>query len=111
MSEWSFLTNHGMVLSLISKQPRITGLEISREIGITERAVRRIISDLVAAGYISKKKEGRCIKYRINPNKTMRHDLHQEVVIGDLLEALKCKRKEKSLSKKNPGNLSAAEVS
>jgi len=111
MSEWSFLTSHGMVLSLISKQPRITGLEISREIGITERAVRRIISNLVDAGYISKKKEGRCIKYRINPNKTLRHDLHQEVVIGDLLEALKCKRNEKPLSRKDPGNFGEAGVS
>ena len=111
MSEWSFLTNHGMVLSLISKQPRITGLEISREIGITERAVRRIISDLVAAGYISKKKEGRCIKYRINPNKTMRHDLHQEVVIGDLLEVMGCKRRVKTLPSKDTSTLSAAEVS
>jgi predicted transcriptional regulator len=57
MPEWSFLTSHGLVLSLISKQPRITGLELSREIGITERAVRRVISDLVAAGYIDKKKK------------------------------------------------------
>ena len=101
MSEWSFLTSHGMVLSLISKQPRITGLEISREIGITERAVRRVISNLVGAGYISKKKEGRCIKYRINPNQAMRHELYQEIVVGDLLEALGWKRRGKSLPKKD----------
>jgi DNA-binding MarR family transcriptional regulator len=106
MSEWSFLTSHGLVLSLISKQPRITGIELSREIGITERAVRRVISDLVNNGYISKKKEGRCIKYRINPNLPMRHDTHQEIVIGDLLEALGWKRRRKSLSK--AGNKQAA---
>ena len=54
MSEWSFLTNHGMVLGLVPKQPRITGLQISQQIGITERAVRSIISDLDTAGYINK---------------------------------------------------------
>ena len=101
MSEWSFLTSHGMVLGLISKKPKITGLEISQEIGITERAVRRVISDLVNAGYISKKKEGRCIKYRIKPNMTMRHELHQTIVVGDLLEALGWKRRRKSLPKGN----------
>ena len=103
MTEWSFLTSHGLILSLISKKPRITGLELSREIGITERAVRSVISDMVTAGYISKKKEGRCIKYRINPNLTMRHDTQQEIVIGDLLEALGWKRKRKSLPKGDTG--------
>jgi biotin operon repressor len=95
MSEWSFLTSHSLVLSLISKKPRITGLEISKEIGITERAVRKVISDLVAEGYISKKKEGRCIRYRINPEMPLRHELHQEVAIGDMLEALGWKRRKK----------------
>jgi len=93
MFEWSFITSHGMVLGLIAKQPRITGLEISQKIGITERAVRRIISDLFEAGYISKKKEGRCIRYRINPDMGMRHDLHQEIVVGDFLETLGWKRR------------------
>ena len=101
MSGWSFLTSHGMVLSLISKQPRVTGLEISREIGITERAVRRIISDLVTEGYINKNKEGRCIRYSVNPDKTMRHELHQKVAIGDLLEALGCKRVENEFQHKH----------
>ena len=103
MSEWSFITSHGLVLSFISKYPRITGLEISKNIGITERAVRRVISDLVAAGYISKKKEGRCIKYRINPNLPMRHDTQQEIIVGDLLEALGWKRRRKSLPKRDTG--------
>jgi predicted transcriptional regulator len=93
MSEWSFLTNHSLVLSLISKHPKITGLELSKSIGITERAVRKVIADLDAAGYIRKKKEGRCIRYRINPDLTLRHKSHKEIAIGDLLEALGWKRR------------------
>ena len=97
MAEWSFLTNHGLVLSLISKRSKITGIELSQAIGITERAVRKVIADLDSAGYIKKKREGRCIRYRINPEMPLRHGLHQEVVIGDLLEALGWKRKGKPI--------------
>jgi predicted transcriptional regulator len=88
MSEWTFLTNHSLVLSLISRHSRITGLELSREVGITERAVRKVIADLETAGYIEKNKEGRCIRYRINPDLTLRHKSYQEIAIGDFLETL-----------------------
>jgi len=95
MPEWAFLTNHALVLSFIAKQPRITARELSTAIGITERAVRKMIADLDAAGYISKKREGRRIKYRINPELSLRHDAHQEIAIGDFLEALGWKRRRK----------------
>jgi predicted transcriptional regulator len=73
---------------LISRHARINGLELSREIGITERAVRKVIANLETAGYINKNKEGRCIRYRINPDLTLRHKTHQEVAIGDFLQTL-----------------------
>ncbi|MDH5770765.1 MAG: helix-turn-helix domain-containing protein [Candidatus Bathyarchaeota archaeon] len=92
MPKWTFLTNHALVLSSIAKQPRITAREISVTIGITERAVRKIIADLDAAEYISKKKEGRRIMYRINHDLSLRHGTYQEVAVGDFLEALGCGR-------------------
>ena len=95
MPEWAFLTNHALVLSFIAKQPRITARELSTAIGITERAVRKMIADLDAAGYISKKREGRRIRYRIDPELSLRHDSHQEIAIGDFLEALGWKRRRK----------------
>ena len=49
MSEWTFLTRHAAVLSLIAKQPRITAIELAHQTGVTERAVRKIIADLYAA--------------------------------------------------------------
>jgi DNA-binding transcriptional ArsR family regulator len=93
MAEWSFLTNHSLVLSLIARNHRITGLELSKAIGITERAVRKVIADLDATGYIKKKREGRYIRYRINPDLSLRHQSHQEIAIGDFLEALGWKRR------------------
>jgi len=95
MPEWMFLTNHALVLSSIAKQPRITARELSMTVGITERAVRKIIADLDTAGYIRKKREGRRIRYRVNPELSLRHDAHQEIAIGDFLEALGWKRRRK----------------
>ena len=88
MAEWTFITKHAVALSLIARHPRITALEIGAAMGLTERVVRKIIADLYAAGYISKKREGRGIRYRINPDLPMRHDTHREVAIGDFLETL-----------------------
>ena len=104
MPGWKFLTNHALVLCLIAQQPRITAREISGAIGITEKATRNIINDLEADEYVTKKKEGRRLRYRIDPDMPLRHDLQQDKAIGDLLEVLgwkprKRKRKESDVPK------------
>ena len=93
MPEWTFLTNHALVLSYLAKQPSITAREISIDCGITERAIRKIIADLEEAGYIRKKKVGRGMRYRINPDLLMRHNTYDEIAIGDFLQALGWKRR------------------
>ncbi|MEW6033302.1 MAG: winged helix-turn-helix domain-containing protein [Chloroflexota bacterium] len=88
MPEWTFLTNHALVLGFLARHPRITAREVSLAIGITERATRKIIADLDDAGYIKKKREGRRIRYRINPDLPLRHTIHQDTAIGDFLRIL-----------------------
>src|SRR5438874_13612770 len=66
MPAWSFLTNHGLVLTYVGRNPDSTGLEIARQVGITERAVRKIVDDLSTAGYIEREKVGRRNRYSIN---------------------------------------------
>jgi predicted DNA-binding transcriptional regulator YafY len=95
MGEWTFVTNHALVLSFIARQPRITAREMATSIGITERTVRKIIADLDAAGYINKKKQGRGIRYHINPELSLRHDAHREIAVGDFLGALGWRRQPK----------------
>ena len=95
MPEWTFLTKHALVLSLIAKHPESTGRELADAIGITERAVRRVIADLDAAEYIKKKRVGRGMRYYINPHLFLRHSTHQEIAIGDFLQALGLKRRQK----------------
>ncbi len=88
MSEVRLLTNHAMVLSHIAHQPFITAREISDIIGITERATRRIIDDLLAANYITKKREGRRNRYRISPERAISSPGLEKVAMGYLLEML-----------------------
>ncbi len=95
MPEWGFLTNHALVLSIIARQPRITARDISATLGITERSVRKIIADLELNGYISKKKEGRRLRYRINPDLPLRHETQWDTAIGSFLELLGWKRRRK----------------
>ena len=86
MPGWKFLTNHALVLCLVAQQPRVTGREIANSVGITEKATRNIINDLEADGYITKKREGRRIRYRIDPDLPLRHETQQDSSIGNLLE-------------------------
>lgn len=91
MSRWTFVTNHAVVLSFIGRHPSITARELAEEIGITERAVRRIIAELDSGGYIGKAKEGRRVRYTINPRLSLRHKTQSDKVVGDLLNALGCR--------------------
>src|SRR4030042_1389488 len=88
MPDWTFITKHAVVLSLIAKHQRITARELGTYLGVTERAVRKIIADLFAAGYIGKKREGRGVRYSINPELPLRQDTHREIAIGDMLTSL-----------------------
>lgn len=96
MPGWSFLTNHAVVLSYIAHYPRITALDLAQAAGITERAVRKIIADLLDAGYLTIKREGRRSHYHVNPDLPLRHAGYEEGAVGYLLEALGWKRRKRS---------------
>jgi predicted ArsR family transcriptional regulator len=102
MPGWKFLTNHAQVLCLIAQRPRITARDISNIVGITEKATRNIINDLEYDGYVTKKKEGRRIKYRFDPSLSLRSEAQQDKAIGDLLEILGWKRRKNQAKKKTP---------
>lgn len=87
-SQWTFLTNHAVVLGYIARHKRITALELANEVGITERATRRIIADLLEEGYITKEREGRRNRYNIVPDLSLRHPTDDEAEIGALLRVL-----------------------
>ncbi len=92
MATWLLLTNHALVLYYLARKPLITAREVAQEIGITERAVRKIIADLDAAKYINKAKEGRRVRYTINPDAALRKLPQSEVPILDFLKVLGWKK-------------------
>jgi predicted transcriptional regulator len=96
MGEWTFVTNYSLVLVYLAKHPRITARELATSIGITERAIRKIIADLEAEHYISKEKEGRRVRYFINSKLPFRHQTQQDKSIGKLLRVLGWREKRNS---------------
>ena len=53
LQKWTFITNHGLVLSYIFHNPTSTAREIANYIGVTERTTHKIISDLEEEGSVS----------------------------------------------------------
>jgi predicted transcriptional regulator len=87
-ARWSFLTNHAQVLLCIAHDPEIRLREIGVTVGITERAAHRIVSELAAAGYISRERNGRRNHYTIQSHLGLPEPLARERKIGDLLAIL-----------------------
>ena len=85
---WTFLTNHAHVLFCLAESPSARLRDVADRVGITERAVQRIVSDLHEEGYISIHKEGRRNSYSINERMTLRHPVEEGVCIKDLLGLL-----------------------
>ena len=88
---WTFITNHGLVLSYISHNQRSTAREIANHIGVTERTTHKIISDLEMTGYIERRKNGRRNEYRVDPELPLRHHTKQDILVSELLDALTAK--------------------
>jgi DNA-binding MarR family transcriptional regulator len=85
---WSFLTNHARVLLCIAHDPGIRLRDIGEAVGITERAAHRIVVELAAAGYISRRRDGRRNHYTIQSHLPLPDRLAREQKIGDLLATL-----------------------
>jgi DNA-binding IclR family transcriptional regulator len=85
---WSFLTNHAQVLLCIAHDPGVRLREIGEAVGITERAAHRIVVELAAAGYISRRRNGRRNRYTIKSHLTLPDALVRDQKIGDLLAVL-----------------------
>ena len=90
-SVWTFITNHGLILSYLHHNPRSTVREIAEHVGITQRATHKIISDLELEGYIVRRKEGRRNVYRVDPELPLRHHTKEEIMLSELLKALTAK--------------------
>jgi hypothetical protein len=85
MRDWTFLSNYGHVLVCLARNRDVRLRDVAEEVGITERAVQKIVRDLQSADFVVVSKHGRCNRYRINKRKTLRHELEAHCTVGKLL--------------------------
>jgi DNA-binding MarR family transcriptional regulator len=85
---WTFLTNHAHVLAVLHSDPEKVLREVAIEVGITERAVQRIVQDLEEEGFIQRERVGRQNRYRILKGQSLRHPIEAHRKIGDLLNLI-----------------------
>src|SRR5260370_563439 len=88
MARWGFLTNHARVLLCIAHDPGARLRDIAASLGITERSAHAIVTDLTAAGYVIKHKDGRRNRYQIQAHLPLPQPATHEPAIGDVLPLL-----------------------
>ena len=88
MEPWSFLTNHARVLVVIAHDPGVRLRDIAERVGITERTAYGIVTDLAAAGYIVKEREGRRNRYQVQTHQPLPEPTARETSIGEVLDVL-----------------------
>ncbi|MCI0573345.1 MAG: winged helix-turn-helix domain-containing protein [Myxococcaceae bacterium] len=78
---WTFLTNHAHVLLCIAREPDLRMRDLSEQVGITERAVQRIVAELEEGGYLKRTRDGRRNHYQVRGELPLRHpvEAHRRV--------------------------------
>lgn len=79
------LSNQLSLLMLLAVRGEVTTRELALSLGITERAVHRILRDLADAGYITIGKRGYRNQYTVHPERSVGHPSFPSLTLGELL--------------------------
>ena len=85
---WTFLTNHSHVLLCLAADDSLRVRDLAEKVGITERAVLKILADLEKGGVIARERDGRRNRYSVQFDAPLRHDLEAHRTVGDLIRAV-----------------------
>ena len=88
-SSWTFLTNHSHVLLCLAASPDMKLREVAVRVGITERAVQKIVAELAGAGVLERHKVGRCNHYRVDGRIPLRHPVEAHRKVADILRLVR----------------------
>lgn len=83
---WTFLTNHGHVLVCLAVDPNARLRDIADRVGITERAVQQIVTELEHEGYVIKERVGRRNQYAVVRDGKFRHPMEAGMTVGAFLD-------------------------
>ena len=84
--DWTFLTNHAHVLLCIARDPEVRMRDVAQLVGITERAVQRIVAELEAAGYLERIRDGRRNRYEVRSSLPLRHSIERHERVSSLIQ-------------------------
>lgn len=87
-ANWTFLTNHAHVLLCLVETPDMLMKDIATKVGITERAVQRIIADLRSEHCIEQQRRGRRNQYQIRRENPLKHPIEAHRRIADLIRLI-----------------------
>lgn len=87
-SGWNFLSNHGHVLVCLARNPDMRLRDVAQAVGITERAVQKIIGDLEQGAVLTRERDGRRNKYQLHVDQPMRHPLEAHRSVATLLRSI-----------------------
>lgn len=82
---WTFLTNHSHVLLCLARDPEMRLRDVADLVGVTERAVQRIVGELEDAGYLVRSKQGRRNRYEIDLDLPLRHPVERHCKVAKLV--------------------------
>ncbi len=82
---WTFFTNHAHVLLCLAEDSEMRLRDIATRVGITERAVHKIISELEAGGVLERERQGRRNIYRIHAKLPLRHPVEAHCTVQGLI--------------------------
>jgi DNA-binding MarR family transcriptional regulator len=85
---WTFLSNHAHVLVCLARDPEVLLREVAKSIGITERAVQKIVSDLEVEGLVKRYREGRRNRYELHLERPLRHPIERHRRVSDLVKLI-----------------------
>lgn len=87
-AHWAFVTNHARIVATIAADPTIRIRDLAARVGLTDRGVTRIISDLESEGYLTATRVGRRNRYAVNRRAPLRPESEAHRSIAELIAFL-----------------------
>jgi predicted transcriptional regulator len=88
MAKSGLLTNYALVLLHVGEHPKSTHQQIASAVGITPRAVQSNVRALEKDGLISRRKEGRGLRYRVDFRAVLDYQTSGPYTVRQLIKEL-----------------------
>lgn len=87
-TSWSFLSDHALVLLAIAAEPSMRIRDLAAEMGLDEPVVQGVVDDLTVGGYVTCRRVGRRLFYRVDGEAHLHHPSGQRRQLWELIQLL-----------------------